>query len=171
MSLLSNHWDKFHFSRQPPRRRFGCRVAVGRRRQSRCRAINRPKIARVNRPLDSNNLNHYPTYPPPPLRCPCFFHVCLRAGDRVRQPQTHLYCPHSLSLHPLPSWLHWRPLVERCSCSPVVRPTPTGSCLTVGGHRPLVASARQRRTFSSRILCRSWAREGENQQGWRRNAG
>ena len=53
MSLPSKHWDMFHFSRQPPR----CRVAVGRRRQSRCRAKNRPKITRVNRPLDLHNHN------------------------------------------------------------------------------------------------------------------
>ena len=26
MSLLSKNWDMFHFSRQPPRQRFGCRL-------------------------------------------------------------------------------------------------------------------------------------------------
>ena len=38
----------FHLLRHPPRQRFGCRVTVGRRRQSRCRATDRSKVARVN---------------------------------------------------------------------------------------------------------------------------
>ena len=38
-------------SRQPLQCRYWCQVAVGRHRQSQCRATNGPKICRLNRPL------------------------------------------------------------------------------------------------------------------------